>query len=196
MNFYILPKIHKENCQGRPIVSTYDCPTVYISKFLGIILSPLVQELPSFIKYTPQFLQVIDDFEFPANANHKPPLLTMDVSSLYASIPHDGALKARKHFLHKRSNKSISTSTLLQLIEHVLKMNTFHFNGRYFSQKQGGAMGTNMRHSVACIFIGTWKNFFFMSMNTPHQSYISHILTTSLELPHVPKKNYNVSLIM
>ena len=32
-NFYVLPKIHKENCPGRPIVSTYDCPTVYISKF-------------------------------------------------------------------------------------------------------------------------------------------------------------------
>ena len=52
-NFYMLPKIHKENCPGRPIVSTYDCPTVYISKFLDIILSPLVQELPSFIKDTP-----------------------------------------------------------------------------------------------------------------------------------------------
>ena len=63
-NFYMLPKIHKENCPGRPIVSTYDCPTVYISKFLDIILSPLVQELPSFIKDTPQFLQIINDFEY------------------------------------------------------------------------------------------------------------------------------------
>ena len=51
-SFYMLPKIHKEKCPGRPIVSTYDCPTVYISKFLDIILSLLVQELPSFIKDT------------------------------------------------------------------------------------------------------------------------------------------------
>ena len=132
-NFYMLSKIHTENCPGRPIVSTYDCPTVYICKFLDIILSPLVQELLSFIKDTSQFLQIINDFEFPANANHKPLLFTMDVTSLYTSIPHDGALKASKHFLDKRSNRSISTSTLLQLIEIVLKMNTFHFNGRYFS---------------------------------------------------------------
>ena len=41
-NFYMLPKIHKENCPGRPIVSTYDCPTVYISMFFHTILSPLV----------------------------------------------------------------------------------------------------------------------------------------------------------
>ena len=30
---------------------------------------------------------------------------------------------------------------------------TFHFNGRYFSQKQGVAMGTKMGPSVACIFM-------------------------------------------
>ena len=139
-NFYMLPKIHKENCPGRPIVSTYDCHTVYISKFLDIILSPLVQELPSFIKDTPQFLQINDDIEFSANANHRPLLFTMDVTSLYTSIPHDGALKACEHFLDKRSNRTMCTSTLHQLIELVLKMNTFHFNGRYFSQKQGVAI--------------------------------------------------------
>ena len=111
-------------------MSTYDCPTVHISKFFNVMLSPLVQELPSFTKDTPQFLQIINDFEFPANAYHKPPLFTMVVTSLCTSIPHEGALKASKHFLDKRSNQTMSTSTLLQLIELVLKSNTFHFNGR------------------------------------------------------------------
>ena len=158
-SFYMLPKIHKENCTGRPIVSTYDCSTVYISKFLDVIHSPSVQELPSYTKDTPQFIQVINDFEFPANANHRHLLFTMDVTSLYTSMPHDGALKACEHFLDKRSNQSMSMSTLLQLIEIVLKMNTFHFNGRYFSQKQGVAMGTKMAPSVACIFMGYLEEF-------------------------------------
>ena len=151
----------------------------YLS-FLDIILSPLVQELPSFIKDTLQFLQIINDFEFPANANHKPLLFTMDVTSLYTSIQHDGALKACKKFLDKRSNQSISTSTLLQLIELVLKMNTFHFNGRYFSQKQGVAMGTKMGHSVACIFIGYLEELFFSDYehSTPmlYKRYIDDIV--------------------
>ena len=142
-------------------MSTYNCPMVHISKFWDIIHSPLVQELPSFIKDTPQFLQIINDFEFTANTNHKPLLFTMDATSLHTSIPHDGALKASKHFLDKRNNKSISTSTILQLIERVLKMNTFHFNGRYFSQKQGVAMGTKMGPSVACIFMGYLEELFF-----------------------------------
>ena len=161
-------------------MSTYDCPTVYIAKFLDIILSPLDQELPSFIKDTSQFLQIINDFDFPANSNHKPLLLTMDVTSLYTSIPHDGALKASKHFLHKRSNQSMSTFTLLQLIELVLKMNTFHLNGRYFSQKQGVAMGTKMGPSFACIFMGYLQELFFAKHkhSTPklYKRYIDDII--------------------
>ena len=85
----------------------------------------------------------------------------MAVTSLHTSIPHDGALKASKHFLDKRSNQSISTSTLLQLIELVFNVNTFHFNGRYFSQKQEVAMGTKMGPSVSCIFMGYLEELFF-----------------------------------
>ena len=123
-------------------------------------------------------------------------MFTIDVSSLYTSIPHDGALKASKHFLDKRSNKSISTSTLLQLIELVPKMNTFHFNDRYLSKELDVAMGTTMGPSVACLFMEHSEEFFLPSMNTTHQYYINDILTTSLELLHVLKNNYNVSLMM
>ena len=151
-----------------------------IDIMIDIILSPLVQELPSFIKDTPQFLQIINDFEFPANANHKPLLFTMDVTSLYTSIPHDGALKASKHFLDKRSNRTISTSTLLQLIELVLKLNTFHFNGRCFSQKKSVAMGTKMGPIIAGIFMGYLEELFFADYehSTPmlYKRYIDDIV--------------------
>ena len=134
-------------------MSTYDFPTVYISMFWDIILSPLVQELPSFVMDTPQFLQIISDFEFPANSNHERLLFTTDVHSLYIFIPHDGALETCKHFFDKRNNKSISTSTPLQLIEVVHKMNTFHFNDRYLFKELDVAMGTTMGPSVACLFM-------------------------------------------
>ena len=104
----------------------------------------------------------------------------MDVTSLYTSIPHDGALKACEQFLDKRSNRTISTSTLLQLIELVLKMNTFNFNGRYFSQKQGVAMGKKIGPSVACIFMGHLEELFFADHehSTPmlYRRYIDEIV--------------------
>ena len=82
----------------------------------------------------------------------------MDVSSSY--IPHDGTLEASKHFLDKRNNKSISTSTCLRRIELVLKMNTFHFNSRYFTKKHGVAMGTKIGPSVASLLMGWLEELF------------------------------------
>ena len=58
--------------------------------FFDITLTSLVQKFPSFMKDTPQFLQIINDFEFPAYTNHEPLWFTMDVSSLYTFIPYDG----------------------------------------------------------------------------------------------------------
>ena len=92
---------------------------------------------------------------------YNPLLLTMDVTSSYTSIPHDGALKASKHFLDERSYQTISTSTLLHLIELVLKLNTFHLSGGYFSLKQGVAMVTKIGPSVACIFMRYLEELFF-----------------------------------
>ena len=67
----------------------------------------------------------------------------MDVSSVYTSISHLDVFEASKYFLGRRCNKSISMDTIFQFIELVLTMSTFHFNGRYYSQKQGFAMGKN-----------------------------------------------------
>ena len=39
--FYLLPKIHKQNTPGRPIVSACNCPTENIAAFLDEVMSPL-----------------------------------------------------------------------------------------------------------------------------------------------------------
>ena len=171
-------------------MSTYDCPTVFISNFFDI-LSPLVQELLSFIKDTPQFLQIIKDFEFPGNSNHNPLLFTMDVSSLYTSTPLDGALEASKHFLDKHNNKSISMSTILQLIELVLKMNTFH------SMANNSLRNKVLPWDLVMLAYSwdTWMNCFLLSMNTTqilYKRYIDNII----EAASCSENNYDVSLIM
>ena len=45
--FYILPKIHKVNNPGRPIVSYNNHPTERISQFVDYFLKPLVYTVPS-----------------------------------------------------------------------------------------------------------------------------------------------------
>eukprot|EP00061_Rhincodon_typus_P011303 g36217.t1 len=50
--FYLLPKNHKPNHPGQPIMSSFSCPTELISSNLDFILSPLVQTLPTYIRDT------------------------------------------------------------------------------------------------------------------------------------------------
>ena len=159
-NFYLLPKIHKANNPGRPIVSSHSCPTVLISEFLDSVLFPLVSALPSFVQDTPHFLRLIQDFEFPENCGERL-LFTMDVSSLYTSIPHHAALSAIRYYLDQRPDPQIPTTTFLRLTELVLTQNCFQFNGRYFRQVKGVAMGTKMGPSVACLTMGHFEEQLF-----------------------------------
>ncbi|KAJ8038351.1 putative indole-3-acetic acid-amido synthetase GH3.8 [Holothuria leucospilota] len=100
-NFYLLPKIHKANNPGRPIVSSHSCPTVLISQYVDSVLSPLVSTLPSFIQDTSHFLRI---------------------------SPHT---------------------------------NCFQFNGRFFRQIKGAAMGTKLGPSVACLTMGHFEEQMF-----------------------------------
>ena len=52
----------------------------------------------------------------------------MDVVGLYSSIPHDKGLLALRKRLDEREEKDVSTGTLVELAELVLKNNIFNFN--------------------------------------------------------------------
>ena len=50
--FYMLPKIHKQNCPGRPIIVGCSSPTRALSQYLDHYLKPIVKKIPSYIKDT------------------------------------------------------------------------------------------------------------------------------------------------
>ena len=52
----------------------------------------------------------------------------MDVVGLYSNIPHDKGLLALRKRLDEREEKDVSTGTLVELAELVLKNNIFNFN--------------------------------------------------------------------
>ena len=61
---YFLLRIHKPNNPGRPIVSTYSCPTELISILLDKIVAPVVRCLPSHSKDSRHALKSLRDFNF------------------------------------------------------------------------------------------------------------------------------------
>ena len=62
--FYMLPKIHKPNSPGRPIVSACCCPTENIAAYLDEVMAPLVRCIPTYmyVKDTNDALRIVDTF--------------------------------------------------------------------------------------------------------------------------------------
>ena len=61
-------------------------------------------------------------------------LCTFDVVGLYPNIPHDESLSFLKDVLESRVDQQITTDTLIELIELVLKNNLFEFSEETYKQ--------------------------------------------------------------
>ena len=149
--FYLLPKIHKPGNPGRPIVSSNGAPTENISRYVDHYIQPLVAELPSYVRDTTDFLNKLQRLP------PLPPgslLVTLDVSSLYTNIPHDEGIAACEEALNSRNTQDPPTPDLCNLIRLILTKNSFTFNGDYYLQQHGTAMGTRMAPSYANLFMG------------------------------------------
>ena len=61
--FYLLPKIHKENNPGRPIVNGIGSVTEKISAYVDTFLRRFAPRIPSYIKDTTHFLNILKHLE-------------------------------------------------------------------------------------------------------------------------------------
>ena len=80
--------------------------------------------------------------------------MTLDVTSLYTNIPHNEGVAACRKALDKRQVLQPPTEDLTELIEMILTINTFVFEGAHYLQTHRTAMGTRMAPSYANIFMG------------------------------------------
>ena len=87
----MFPKIHKKENLSRPVVTSVDCHTTKISKYVDHLLQPHVKELRSYVKISRDFMRKINNLErIPENRI----FVTMDVRSLYTKIPNNECIKA------------------------------------------------------------------------------------------------------
>ena len=149
--FYLLPKIHKKGCPGRPVISGCGTCTERISEFVDSHIKPLVPNIPSYIKDTKHFLQKLQGLgKLPEGAI----LVTADVVGLYPHIPHEEGLSAMRDALRTATTPSVPTEDLVDLARLVLTSNNLTFNGKHYVQILGTAIGTKMAPSYANIFMG------------------------------------------
>ena len=156
--FYHLPKIHKTlvNPPGRPIVSGSGGPTEHLSKLVASWLQDIVCKLPSYIKDSTHVLNIIEDWNrrlgpFPEGTR----LVAIDVVGLYTNIPHEDIEVSVTHFLSEFPQLNIPpANVIVDVMNHILKNNTFVFEGKIYKQIHGTAMGTPMAPAIANLFMG------------------------------------------
>ena len=157
-----LPKIHKANNPGRPVISSINCHTSRISEFVDYYLQPEVKKLKSYVKDTTDFIKKIEAIDHVSDDSY---LVSLDVRSLYTNIPHKEGIEAVKQKL-KKSKPSISIKVILTFLKLILTLNNFVFNGINYRQKKVYAMG-----SYPNIFMGWFEEKFIFPLLTNFSNF-------------------------
>ncbi|CAM4986267.1 unnamed protein product [Rotaria socialis] len=145
-HLYFLPKAHKQGTPLRPIVAGLKSPTTKISRWLDQTLRPLFDQMSkeTSILNGSELIKSLQKWTN-TNINKRTMFLTMDVSDLYTMVPQEGGIQALKKMLrHFNINeiKKMKTSTILLLARFVMQNNFFCYDGMYYKQIRGGAMGS------------------------------------------------------
>ena len=128
--FYLPAKIHKRlNVPGRPVISNSSYFTVNIFSFLDFHLKPLTQNMKSYIQVSAIY-----------------------VVGLYLNITYEEGLMTIRKAPNTRRDKTVSTDSLMELAEFVLKKNIFELDNSIFKQLRGTPMGIKMAPLYAIIF--------------------------------------------
>ena len=151
--YYGLPKIHKPGVPLRPIISSRGSATYETAKELANIIKPLVGRSPHHVMNNKDFLENIKDIKLQPDGC----MMSFDVSALFTSIPIDPAIDTIRKQLEEdqdlKKRTSMTVDHIISLLEFCLKNTYFSFQGRYYEQTEGAAMGSPISPLVANIYM-------------------------------------------
>jgi predicted GIY-YIG superfamily endonuclease len=149
---YGLPKLHKPDVPLRPIVSGIGSYTHKLAKHLADILKPIATN-----KYT-----VKDSFTFTNDIfslSDIPFMCSFDIVSLYTNIPVNETIDIclSKLFYETDLVSNLTKMQMKKLLVFCLKQNHFSFEGQYYDQIDGVAMGSPLGPILANIFMAHFE---------------------------------------
>lgn len=162
--FYILPKLHKNKLQTRPIISNINHPTSNISEFLHKQMLKTTTTTQTYIKNSFELKEQLKNIKIDKNTI----IITADIESLYTNIPQETGSQIVTDTMYDNNNEykpTIKKPTFKTLLRNLLKHNIFEFNNKYYIQKNGTAMGTKMAPTYANIYLKHYEDI-WLKMTT------------------------------
>ena len=120
--------------------------------FLHIVLLPLVCSITSYVKDSVDFLK-----QLPQTVRFDATFCTFDVVNLYGSIPHELGIEAISYWINRSKHllpSRIDHDFIVEGIKLILENSIFQFNGSYYRQIKGTAMGTKVAPTYAILTLG------------------------------------------
>ena len=149
-----IPRVGRtpQNCMGRlrytktthPLSS---CGSIIYNaaKYLASILTPLVGKNCHSIKNTKELVDKLRGLEIPPARK----LVSYDVIALFTSVPVDKALEVITEKLQEddtlTSGTEMTIPQIVELLDFCLDTTYFMYNGAYYQQMHGAAMGSPMK---------------------------------------------------
>jgi len=149
--FYHLIKTHKNGNKIRPIISGVGGPFDKIGWLIQKILSPLLKKVPAHLENTEQLINSLLVTPKTEMLNKIP--ISMDIVSMYTNIPIAEAIKISTQYLqrHKPNLFGLSIDNIKSLLDFILNNNVFEFNGNFYKQIRGLAMGSRIAPTLAIL---------------------------------------------
>ena len=152
--FYMQLKINKKDNPDRPVVSSVNCHTSIISKYVCYHLQPIVKDIASCIQDTKDFPTKLKHVRHIPKENL---VVTLNVKSSYTNIPNNEGIKTFRETFVKHPSKTVLIKVLIKFLSLILTLNNFICNCAHYLQVMGRAMSTICAPPYANIFMAQFE---------------------------------------
>ena len=153
-----------------------------MSKFLNDLLAPIflrVAHATTFINSI-DLVRALERYVSDGRLNAATLFVTFDVADLYIMIPRNGALETLMRFLETNLEHgkigTLSINDIMQMTRLVLNNNWFAYEGKYYRQVRGGAMGSAFTQTLANIYMLEWEHALVNHQHSSHELYGRSVL--------------------
>ena len=177
-------------------MSTCGSVTYEVAKELTKIIKPLVGKSPHHINSTHDFVEQVKHI----NLAPWECLSSYDVSALFTSVPVDPALKVIKDLLEKdptlKERTVLPVEDITLLLEFCLKNTYFSFQGQFYEQVKGAAMGSPVSPIEANLYNGYFEQKALITAPTPGSGIGMWMTHLSSKRKSINRTSYNTSTVL
>ncbi|EYC40623.1 hypothetical protein Y032_0604g557 [Ancylostoma ceylanicum] len=203
--YYALIKTHKipaeidlqhmdeRGIKVRPIISSCGGPSDRISWFLVKLLSPLLRHVAAHITNVEGFISALNNCELPKDVCYA----SFDAVSLYTNVNNDEAVHAILELLQKHQGEvqtfGLGENDLRELLVATLACNIFQFDGEFYAQKRGLAMGLRISPLLAIVYLDRIERKSLISGILFYKRYIDDVfvISSNADELHIMLENLN-----